>query len=438
MIKRYSSAVGESSSPARKRPATSAPLDEDPLRPSSSQEHDDASSVPSMLPNLIAALILPFVQDRPTWNSVCCANKELMKVGKRMRPPWPNTTLNFGDGTSVLAVAFSPCKSFLACSVAAQTVVHVWDRHGQQTQLEGHTGQIGCLQYSLDGKYLASGSFDGSIRLWHVTSESAADSNSSGESRNRVSSRGTPQSQSDIILLGHRREITALAFPPTDSNLLASGCEAGKISLWDVINQVRILAFHPQLWRIQTICFYPGDNIQCYVVTRGGKMIRIEGNERMEFTPTILTEPSLGMSPVAAFAPCGNFFASIWYHTSSISDSIFDSIFDSILGAAVHGNSELAWFDLRTMAKTHSVFLSDHCKFARVAISPDGRKLATITRSGRTHLLECHDLTIQKCVANVEELRPGEAPGRWPIVFDPTNRVYAAGRLNGRVELRTL
>jgi WD40 repeat protein len=161
MIKRSLSGGESSSSAARKRQATSAPLDE------------DASSVPIMLPiNLIAALILPFVPDRSTWNNVCCANKELREAGKRMRPPWPNTTLNVGDG-DVSAVAFSPCKSFLACGSEEQNVVHVWDRHGQQTRLDGpHTHGVYCLQYSLDGRYLASGSYDRSIRLWRITSES--------------------------------------------------------------------------------------------------------------------------------------------------------------------------------------------------------------------------------------------------------------------------
>jgi hypothetical protein len=128
-----SSSGGESSSAARKRQATassSAPLDADPLRPSS-QEHD-ASSVPSIIPvSLIAALILPYVPDRSTWNSVCCANKELREAGKGMRPPWHNTTLNVGV-VAVGAVAFSPCKSFLACGLEAQSVVRVWDRHGER------------------------------------------------------------------------------------------------------------------------------------------------------------------------------------------------------------------------------------------------------------------------------------------------------------------
>jgi WD40 repeat protein len=91
-------------------------------------------------------------------------------------------------------LAFSPCKSFLAYGSWAQNVVHVWDRHGGQAWLEGHTSRVTCLKYMLDGRYLASGSGDKSIRVLRVTSESGAHPRSSDESRYRGS---------DIILLGH-------------------------------------------------------------------------------------------------------------------------------------------------------------------------------------------------------------------------------------------
>jgi WD40 repeat protein len=422
MIKRSSSG-GESSSAARKRQATSAPApapldNEDPLQPSS-QEHN-ASSLPSMLPiNLIAAIILPFVQDRPTWNSLCCANKELREAGKRMRPPWPNTTLNVGGG-AVRVVAFSPCKSFLAYSNYERTAVRVWDRHGERIRLEGHTGGVTCLQYSLDGRYLASGSRDRAIHLWRITSASAAHSNSSDESRNRGASRGTLQAQSDIYLRGHRGFINSLAFSPTDSNLLASGCGAGQIKLWDMINQVCIHAFNPRLSTIRAIFFSPGDNIQCYVVTSTrGRMIRIVKNKRMEFAATILEEPSLGRLPHAAVSPCGTCFAALSYSGSG-------------------SKWELALFDLRTMAKTQSVFLSGYDGFAGIAISPDGKKLAITNSKGGTLLIECHDLNIQKCVDTIEEQMPDEALGLRPVAFDPTSRFIAVGRLGGRVELRTI
>jgi hypothetical protein len=193
-MKRSSSGGGESASAARKRQATSAqdPLDEDPLRPSSStQEYDDAASVASM-GNLILALVLPYVQHRATWNNVCCASKELTLAGKKMRPPWLNAILNVGAAGAVTAIAVSPCESYLACSIVAQSVVRVWDRHGQHTRLEGNTDRITCLQYSFDGKYLASGNYDSSIRLWRTTASDPAASHSSDESRDQgMNSRAT-------------------------------------------------------------------------------------------------------------------------------------------------------------------------------------------------------------------------------------------------------
>jgi WD40 repeat protein len=339
-----------------------------------------------------------------------------------MRPPWPNTTLNFGGANNVRAVAFSPCKSFLACGSRARNMVHVWDRHGEQTRLEGPTtGGVTCLQYSLDGRYLASGSSDNSIRLWCMLSEAAAaHSSASDESRSRGTNRGPLQAQSDITLLidGRGGAITSLVFSPPDSDLLASGSTDGKIRLWDVINQVCIHAFNPGLWRIETIFFSPGDNIQCYVVTRRGPMIRIVKNKRMEFASTILEEPSLGKSPHAAFSACGTCFAAISYMASG-------------------RKWELALFDLRTMAKIQSVFLSGgRDDFDGIAMSPDGKKLATTNRSGGGALIfECHDLTIQKAVDNLEQ-RSDETVGFWPVAFDPTSRFFAVGCPDGKVKLR--
>jgi hypothetical protein len=59
---------------------------------------------------LIADLILPFVADRATWNTVCSASNELRRAGKKMTPPWPNKVFNL-LGHSVDRVRFSPSGS---------------------------------------------------------------------------------------------------------------------------------------------------------------------------------------------------------------------------------------------------------------------------------------------------------------------------------------
>jgi hypothetical protein len=191
-----------------------------------------------------------------------------------------------------------------------------------------------------------------------------------------------------------------------------------------VINQVCIHSFYPRLSTIKAIFFSPGDNTECYVVTSFGPMIRIVRNNRMEFASTILEEPSLGNSPLAAFSPCGTLFAAIW-------------------GIGGGRKWELALFDLRTMAKTQSVFLSVYRRlfcvagiWDSIAMSPDGKTLATTNSWGGTRIFECHDLTIQKCVATLEE-RSNESVGFSPVAFDPTSRLYAVVRFGRRVELRT-
>jgi WD40 repeat protein len=181
---------GDSSSTSAHKGHATAPQDESPLpsasasaSASSSLAQASSSSIPKIPLDLIADLILQFVADRATWNSVYCASKDLCLAGKKMTPPWPNKTFN-NLGDKVRPVAFSPSGSQLAFGMHAtdyelnthQSVVHVWDRWGKETLLAGHTGYIVCLEYSSDGKYLASGCQDGSILLWRTESFHAASS----------------------------------------------------------------------------------------------------------------------------------------------------------------------------------------------------------------------------------------------------------------------
>src|SRR5262249_50710156 len=72
-----------------------------------------------------------------------------------------------------------------------------------------HTNAVKSVAFGPDGKTLASGSYDGVIRLWEV---------SSGKSLN--------------ALYGHNHWVTSVAFSP-DGRVLASGSYEGVINLWD-------------------------------------------------------------------------------------------------------------------------------------------------------------------------------------------------------------
>jgi WD40 repeat protein len=48
--------------------------------------------------------------------------------------------------------------------------VRLWDaKKGAYTQiLQGHTANVSSVDWSRDGRWLASGSYDGSVRIWDV------------------------------------------------------------------------------------------------------------------------------------------------------------------------------------------------------------------------------------------------------------------------------
>ena len=58
---------------------------------------------------------------------------------------------------------------YLVCAGDNKTV-NVWDfyKKNLEVKFKGHTNRVTCLDVSSDGKYVVSGSWDGSVRLWNI------------------------------------------------------------------------------------------------------------------------------------------------------------------------------------------------------------------------------------------------------------------------------
>ncbi len=117
----------------------------------------------------------------------------------------------------VEAVAFSPDSRTVAASggtTGLPSDVNLWDltawRNRRILTLKGHTRIVACAAVSPDGKVLATGSSDKTIRLWDLAGGKEV-----------------------ALLNGHEDMVRCLAFAP-DGKTLASASTDKTVRLWDV------------------------------------------------------------------------------------------------------------------------------------------------------------------------------------------------------------
>ena len=134
-----------------------------------------------------------------------------------------------GHTDSVNAVAFSPDRTTLA-SGSSDGTVKLWNvsRRELIATLEGHTHPVRTVAYSRDGT-LASGSWNDDIKLWDVETGSET-----------------------ATLQG----IAPVAFSP-DGNLLASGTGNRTIALWDARTLEKIATLEGHAEQINSVAFSP-------------------------------------------------------------------------------------------------------------------------------------------------------------------------------------
>lgn len=109
------------------------------------------------------------------------------------------------------AVAFSPDGRQVLTDDFAGTTARLWDAAtgAEVRRFEGHTGWVGAVAFSADGRYVATGSADKTARIWEV---------STGRARQ--------------ILAGHAAMLGAVAFAPDGKQLLTGGRD-NTARLWD-------------------------------------------------------------------------------------------------------------------------------------------------------------------------------------------------------------
>jgi len=144
------------------------------------------------------------------------------------RPFLPQVATLEGHHDAIISVAFSPDGKRLATGSLDNTV-RIWDLElGKELViLVGHTDAISSVAFSPSGKRLASGSFDKTAKIWDLESP-------------QLSGLGGKEL---TTLEGHSSSVISVAFSP-DGKRLATGSGDNTAKIWDLDSPVELCQFN--------------------------------------------------------------------------------------------------------------------------------------------------------------------------------------------------
>ena len=330
-------------------------------------------------------------------------------------PKHENRTL-MGHTLPVKALDFTADGKRLA-SGSQDGTAKVWDvaTGNSMLTLHGHTGSVKALRFFEDGKMLYCSSLDGILRMWDVdaTAEErihtrppwlafAAAFSNNGEMIasacwDEVRLWDTNTQSFLVPLTGHERFVLTVAFSP-DDKLLASGSREGRVILWDVPNHKRLSTYDVHTDEVDVVVFSP-DGKKFASASRDGTVQLWDLHT--EKRTTLLTEPNEGVRALA-FSP--------------------DS--STLVSGRLDGTMQL--WDVATYQHIAD-FIDARGTIYGLAFSPDGKTVVTGLYRGLIRLWDLDTRTLR------QEIRTGYAAAPTQFAFTPDGKTLASGSWAGTV-----
>jgi WD40 repeat protein len=281
-----------------------------------------------------------------------------------------------------------------------------------------HTGRVCLVSFSPYGSMLASGSWDGTVKLWSVSERKEIATFNTGivlsvsfSPDGRVFASG--RSYGGIVKLwsvserkeiatfkGHTSEVTSVSLSP-DGSVLASGSMDGTVKLWSVSERKEIATLKGHSWDVLSVSFSPDGS----VLASGswdGTVKLWSVSERKEI-------------------------ATLKGHISDVTSISFSSDGRTLAGGTLDGTVKL-WSVLER--KEIATFEGHTSEVTSVSFSPDGKMLASGSLSSDA-TVKLWSVSERKEIATLK----GHSWDVLSVSFSPDGSVLASGSGDGTVKL---
>lgn len=300
----------------------------------------------------------------------------------------------------VLGVDFSPDGKLIASSSGDRTV-KLWQRDGTLVRTITHTTTLQSVRFSPDSRLIAVAGIDGIVRLWTIDGRLLT------------------------IFKGHKSAVWRVAFSP-DGQILASASGDFSVKLWRLDGSlIRTLKHERGVWGI---AFSPDGQILASAMVGGtNKLWRLDGTLIKTFTAGKPTIWSLAFSPdgqtfvsggadnvVRLWSRDGILLRTFQGHTSEVLSVAFSSDGQMITSAGADKTIKL-WRVDGTLIRT---FQGHGSNIQTIAFSADRQIIASAG----------HDNTIRLWRVNppLTKLLNGHHEMVWRAAFSPNGQILAS------------